>query len=950
MDVPCKTVWAEVVEGRLTAVTRPEGKDPPADRAVPPFVVTNDAEALHELAAAGTVVPAEELYRFAFPASGAETLAQMAAEQGGTEQEIPADALWRVWQACAERLKALPLWTLEQMALLLHETEDTALSKLINAFADQVRLSGTNCGAWSDSFPVEPPRNDKRNLPTLADCTPLTADRLAAFAAADGALARIIPDYEARPGQQEMIRAVTTAINEGKHLMVEAGTGVGKSIGYLVPAIAWSMLNDTPVVVSTNTRNLQTQLIEKDIPLIRAALGPERGAQLRAVLLKGRSNYLCLRHFGLMLDQGMLDLDRPGLRQLARVIAWAAQTKDGDLDMFSGGCGVDGAFTATLGSLGEECAGRACRHFRRCFVRRVREQAGRAHVIVANHALVFVDAGDTGGVLPPHAQLIFDEAHNLEAAATRHFSIEVTPGRLRLLLRRIFAENKGRSASGILENLRKQLEQGSIAGRDDERKELRRLAREAKTSLTAVRQAGNDFFEALPLALQKGRETGRIRGQAAGTKVDADGHELARLDTNEKHDDERGSTTMRSEMAAEIQRDGTFQPWEAASGREEVATAAARFTDALRRTAGLLEALAVALQAGMTNELGLYADQMADVAGAALTLKSLANDICFALAASDTDYVYWITQGRRMGRTTRGRPAPETGELWAAPLSVGSVLEKQIYRKKSTVIFCSATLRVGNRFDFVARRLGADKIEPERLLTCLAASPFDYLRQCETLAAPFLPEPRSGQEAAVYVEQLAGLMLDVFTATQGRSLALFTSYQMMRQCADLLRQPLAEAGIRLLVQAKGVSREQITRAFRSGGTSVLFGAQSFWEGVDVPGEALSCVVIARLPFLAVGDPVVEARCERIDATGGSSFREFSVPSAVIRFRQGFGRLIRSTRDRGIVVVADPRIVTRSYGKRFRDGLPCPLHATNGREELLTRVRAFFTETREDETH
>ncbi|MEI8353644.1 MAG: helicase C-terminal domain-containing protein, partial [Lentisphaerota bacterium] len=872
MSVFCKTVWTEVVDGRLACVTRPEEAAAEGGAAGPGFIVTNDAEALRGLVRDGLAVPVEEVYRLAFPASGAETLKQMAAEQGAGDDEPPPDTLWRVWAACAARMAALPLWALEQMALILREADDEPLSKLVGACAEQVRLAGKNCGGWSDSFVAEPARHDARTLPALADCTPLTPDRLAAFAADGGALARVIPGYESRPGQIAMIRAVAGAINGGKHVLVEAGTGVGKSVGYLLPAIAWSMLNDTPVVVSTNTRNLQTQLIEKDIPLIRTALGPERGGALRAVLLKGRANYLCLRHFGMMLDQGMLDLDRPGLRQFARVIAWAAQTADGDLDSFLGGCGVDGTFAATLGSLGEECAGRACRHFRRCFVRRVRDRAQRAHIVVANHALVFIDAGETGGALPPHAQVIFDEAHNLEDAATRHFSIEVTANRLRVLLRRIFAEHKGR-ASGILESLRKQLEQGVVGGKDKggAMQDLRRLAREAKTSLIAVRQAGGDFFEALPQALQQGRETSRIRRVAviATGETDTNGHGQARTNPD-------GGAEPRGH---EIQRDGAFRAWTAADGHDAIVEAAAGFTGALRRTAAILDRLATALGVQIEGELGLYADQVSDVGGAALTLKQMACDIDLALHAADPEYVFWIGRARP-ARQPRGRASAEQGELWAAPLSVGQALEEQIYRKKSTVVFCSATLRVGSSFDFVARRLGVDRIEPGRLTTCLAASPFDFVRQCEALAAPFLPEPRSGQESSVYVEQLAGLMLDVFTVTRGRSLALFTSYQMMQQCADLLRQPLAEAGIRLLMQAKGISRDQITRSFRSGGASVLFGAQSFWEGVDVVGEALSCVVIARLPFLAVGDPVVEARCERIDAGGGSSFREFSVPSAV----------------------------------------------------------------------
>ena len=251
-------------------------------------------------------------------------------------------------------------------------------------------------------------------------------------------------------------------------------------------------------------------------------------------------------------------------------------------------------------------------------------------------------------------------------------------------------------------------------------------------------------------------------------------------------------------------------------------------------------------------------------------------------------------------------------------------------------------MRVGGSFSYIGKRLGIDLIEPERVFTCVAESPFNYLTQCAALAPTFLPEP-SGSTGGSYTEQLSGLMLDVFTLTRGRAMGLFTSYEMMNQVARLLEEPLREAGIRLLVHGVNGTRDQITRLFRSGGACVLLGTHSFWEGVDVAGEALSCVVMARLPFAAMNDPIIEARSEQIEQAGGSSFREFAMPQAVIRFRQGFGRLIRTREDKGVVIVADPRIVTKNYGSTFRRSLPCPLQQVASRDELLARVGALFAE-------
>ena len=316
------------------------------------------------------------------------------------------------------------------------------------------------------------------------------------------------------------------------------------------------------------------------------------------------------------------------------------------------------------------------------------------------------------------------------------------------------------------------------------------------------------------------------------------------------------------------------------------------------------------------------------MAGVAESLVAFANEANFAIRGEKDTHAYWVERVRAERRQSYIR-------LVAAPLSVADDMRAMLYDVKDSVILSSATLRVGASFSYMAKRLGC--AERFRMLT--AESPFDYLRQALVLAPDCLPDPSA--DAAAYSESLAALMQDLFGATQGRALVLFTSYEMMNAVAAHVRGPLEAGGIRLLVQGEGVSRESMTKALREGGSTVLFGAQSFWEGVDVAGEALSCVVLARLPFAQVGDPVIEARSEKVAREGGNAFRDYALPEAVIKFRQGFGRLVRTKRDRGVVVVTDPRIVTKSYGAVFRKSIPASVHTVTDLQELLSRVAGFF---------
>ena len=948
MSFAVKAVWVRrTPDGQTLFETHPpsagEAVALPEAAAARACLVTNDLEALHELLAghaSGDVVVAldmAELFRFAYPASSVETVPQMIATV--TTAAPDAATLWQLWASVSQRFVILPLWALETMELLLREVGEKALARFFGWCAADVRDSGKACGAWHESFVAEGLGRVQRTVPTHADCSPLDVAAVTALLQPGGPLSRLMPGYEPRVGQIEMLCSVVQAFNEGRHLMVEAGTGVGKSVAYLLPAVLWAKLNDVPVVISTNTRNLQSQLLDKDLPLVRQVVegvvcggssagraGPairpdatRSGSQpapdsapapLRVALIKGRSNYLCLRRLGGLLEHGQYEMDRAEMRSFARAIAWGVQTQTGDMDELGGGCGMDEDFLAQLASLGEECSGRGCRLYRRCFLQKARDRSLRAHVVIANHALVFAEMSAPGVALPPAAQIVFDEAHNLEEAATRHFSVEVTAARLQTLLRRL-TRGGGRQAGGVLDVLRRQADKGDLGGQAERRKALLRQIRELSADVERIRNSGQQLFRVLYALLSDAKEPRRFRRAA--------NHAEPEFLTSSGGERGRQGTLAALPLAAEQQ-----EAW------RDVLLAVEGFKAAVAQGNAALLTLATALRQSAEGELSLHEDQAVDLEAGAAQLREFVLDIDFVLAGSDEAHVFWVQRARSRERI---------GELWAAPLKIGPRLASELYAHWSSVVFCSATLRVGNAFDFVAGRLGVDQIPPERLKTCVATSPFHYPEQCAVLAPTFLPEP--GADGVVYAEQLSALMLDVFILTRGRALGLFTSYEMMQRCARLLREPLAEEGIRLLVQGESGSRDQITRIFRSGGACVLLGTHSFWEGVDVVGEALSCVVMARLPFAAVGEPVNEARCEQVQREGGQGFLQFSLPTAVIRFRQGFGRLIRHREDRGIVIVADPRLVTRNYAARFRRSLPCEVEVIEERAALLARVQAVL---------
>lgn len=724
---------------------------------------------------------------------------------------------------------------------------------------------------WADFLPEFRDSLARRSLPSHDDCSPIEVEDTAGHLKRGGTLGAM-PGYEERAGQLDMLRAIANAFNRRRHLMIEAGTGTGKSLAYVVPAIVWAHTNDTPVVVATATRNLQDQLISSDIPRALAVLG-EEARNFKVALLKGRGNYLCLRALGEFFAAGYWTMSAAEQEEMPRFIAWLKATDDGDLD------GYDGLPRSLLTCPGEECSARRCPYFSRCFVYRARRKAAEAKLIVANHALILAEAvSSAGAILPAYARLVIDEAHNLEDTATEYLSREFSLAELYRILNRLQRRGRGKRhlRGGILASIDRQLSRGVLAGSGAEA-QIGRLLMDAPQHMVRLVNAAEAVIDYAATRL-KVRDTVRYRSGWA---------------------------------------DAGLKPL------------SVNLEQALADAVKFLHSLAEALDgSAVDGEFNFCADLALQLRSVADQLVGFSNAAVFVLKAEGVEFAFWAEMVHREKR-------PAYIRLVGSPLSVAVELSRLLYEPKDSVVLSSATLKVGKDFRYMACRLGC----VERFDFASAPSPFDYFRQCETLALDYLPDPTV--DATDYVERFSAMLAEVLAMTDGRALVLFTSYEMMNAVAERSRPLFAAAALRLLVQGEGMSRESMTSALRDGERTVVFGAQSFWEGVDVAGVALSCVVIARLPFAQVRDPMVEARGEQVERSGGSAFRDYLLPEAAIRFRQGFGRLIRTKRDRGVVIVADPRLVVKNYGATFRHSIPASVHTVTSTAELVARVEGFF---------
>ncbi len=622
---------------------------------------------------------------------------------------------------------------------------------------------------------------------------------LVAEAFADGGpLARALPAFEPRPGQREMAAATGEMFAGGGVLLVEAGTGTGKTLAYLVPAI----LSRRRVLVSTGTKNLQDQIFHKDLPALRSALD----VPFTATYMKGRGNYLCLHRF----DQHRQDGEPRAAAERAYVDAlqeWAGQTETGDRAEVED-LPDDFPLWPEISATSENCLGLECPRYDDCFVTRMRRQALESDLVIVNHHLLCADAAVRqsayGEVIPSCACTVIDEAHQLEDAATQYFGREVSNHRLERLVqdgRRILDTDETASPADA-DELRRCLE----------------LTRERARMFIAVLQQ-------MALPRDRIRVTGELLEPAADT-----------------------ATSLAQSLTE--------------------------------------------LEAGC----GAIKDASEDLLALARRARELRDQLRFLLAASDDDFVYFLER-RERGVFLR-----------ASPIDVSGVVSEHILERAAGTILTSATMTVDDTFDYLRERLGVGEAHELRL-----PSEFDFERQAVLFLPRGMPDPRSGRFTAAVARELDGLL----RATGGRAFVLFTSYANLRDIRDRLGKTLPYP---LLVQGSA-PRTVLLREFRSTPRAVLLATSSFWQGVDVAGEALSCVVIDKLPFAPPSDPITAARMEAVEARGGNAFADYQVPLAILTLRQGLGRLIRHRRDRGVLALFDARVQTGSYGRRFLDSLP-----------------------------
>jgi len=657
-----------------------------------------------------------------------------------------------------------------------------------------------------------------RALPSLHD-----------FFSPGGILARSPLPFEYRPGQYEMAKAVERALAERRHLIVEAGTGTGKTLAYLLPALRTGQR----VIISTGTKALQDQLFFRDVPFLETLLG-----ELRVCYMKGRANYLCRRKLFALRDQPILSgLDE--IDEYRQIAEWERITETGDRAELSA-LPESSALWHKLDARSDACLGSTCPDYRRCFITEMRRRALESDLIIVNHHLFFADtavrlaAGNApdAGILPESAAVIFDEAHELEEVASQYF---------------------GRSLS----NLR-----------------FEDLARD-----TDVLLRSNSGSTQIPALTQQLRERARLFFSAL--PMPADGR----------------------------------HPF---TNREEFLESSGDLYLAVRSTLSLIEA-----------ELDRIAD-LDEIPGLKNRAAALRSDLEFMLESNASNMVFWLERRgaspseRRSGSPTAlVQKASVRSTLQATPIDVSELLRDLVFDQIPTVVLTSATLTVQGGFEHLRRRLGLNDTRE-----LVVPSHFQYGKQALLYLPPSMPDPRDPE----FVASAAKTIERVLRITRGRAFCLFTSYNQMRTLHDML---LPVLDFPLLLHGTA-PRKALLEEFRSTPNSVLFGTSSFWQGVDVQGEALSCVIIDRLPFAVPSDPIVQARMKAIEESGGRPFFDYQVPEAVLTLKQGFGRLIRSLEDRGVLVLLDPRITRQRYGQIFLQSLP-PYRITN----TISDVEAFF---------
>ncbi|UHA72997.1 ATP-dependent DNA helicase DinG [Paenibacillus sp. 481] len=845
----------------------------------------------------GRILDTIELLRVLFPSLSSFQLGAVT-HQFGIEHDRPhqadsdAKATADVFVRCMQAIDDLPLLTLQRVVDVFG-AEERDLKWL---FEQKLQERERNVADWDDNDGYHPFRqlvlkqNDwtETQLPRdPSEQSPLKGVSFQSFMdQVRSNLSTMLDNYEPRASQEQMFNEVMDCLDNDRHLLIEAGTGTGKSLGYLLPSLYYSIEQEKKVIVSTHTINLQEQLRQRDLPLLEQIMP----VPFKASVLKGRSHYLCLRKFEHKIINSEYTHARDDVLTAAQMIVWLSHTEHGDdEELHLVHKGPD--FWDTVSSDSDSCLNRACPWFRRCFYHRAKNDANLSDVIITNHSLLFTDVIAEHRLLPTYEHLVIDEAHHFEETAGKHLGTHVQYFSLVHPMTRLFKDSKNGALILLQQVLRLSGNEKALIWAEGIEKLL--------TQIVNVKEQWDRLHDQL-FQLLPANETGQIEA----------GQVVLRLKSGERPETWNDVTEIEADIHTrlnEIVRSGEklVQEWKDMDDDE--------------------------LQSVVVDVTGLFKE-----------LGQVRDDFRLFMQGTDPETVYWM-EGNSQYRA-------KSMQLYAVPVDVSEALKRYFFEPKKSVILTSATLSVDKSFHFVAEQIGLKDAEKDgRLHTVILQSPFNYREQALVVIPRDFPSVKGASDAK-FNNKLAQSLAEVAKVTKGRMLVLFTSYRMLREVYEPLKESLSVEGIQVLGQGiDSGNRSKLTRRFRDQSASVLLGTSSFWEGVDIPGDALMCLAIVRLPFQPPNHPLVEAKSERLKRQNQNPFRKYSVPQAVIRFKQGFGRLVRTTQDKGIVIIYDTRVIETSYGKHFLYSLPGPKMEHMATEHLVPRIQTWLEDNKKDDS-
>lgn len=838
----------------------------------------------------GRILDTIDFLKICFPSLSSYQLGSVSAHFAVTHDrphQADSDALATalVLIKCVEELYSLPLLTIQRLCELFTE-EDSDLGWYFDGLLREremetiqpegeltfYRQLALAVGDWNE---LAPPRGERDENPlenlSFTDYMDEVTKRLK----------DTLPQYESREAQDIMIKEVMTALAEDKHLLIEAGTGTGKSLGYLLPAIYQSVRTDQKVMVSTHTINLQDQLRERDIPLLTQVVP----FPFKAAIFKGRGHYLCLRKFEHKINKKDFVSPREEALIAGQMIVWLTQSESGD-DEELNLSGRGGDFWETVASDTDSCLGRACPWFRKCYYHRAKHEAGIADVVITNHSKLFADVKAGHQLLPAYEHLVIDEAHHLEDVAGKHLGMHMKHFTVAHTLMRLYKDNR----NGQLPTLRQMLQSSGSEEASEWSGVIDRLYPDLLTVKETWDALSDRLFSLLP------ERSDATAGEA--------GQLVMRLIPSNKP-----------------------KEWEELAALEN--TMNLTLSEIIRKGDKMLSEMRD--QEGQSSSDSL----VTDIGGLFKDLASIREQVRFFMGLNDDNVVYWLE--------ANGNYRNKSLQLYAVPVDVSSQLKELFFDKKKSIVLTSATLSVDKSFQFMIDNLGLNVAAEEgRLMTSLLPSPFNYREQALLVIPRDFPSVKGSVGDARFVDTLVQSLAEAAVTTRGRMMVLFTSYKMLRQVYDPLKEALASQEITVLGQGvEGGSRSKLIRRFQDSAASVLLGTSSFWEGVDIPGEALTCLAIVRLPFQPPNHPLAQAKSELLQAQKKNPFMKLSVPQAVIRFKQGFGRLVRTGQDRGIVIVYDTRVIESYYGKYFLYSLPGPKMEHMLTDQMVPRIAEWL---------